>query len=118
MSGAYAVHKKIRNELEEYIKSQYFGKTPILLNEVGSQIDKEGILYQRPYIESSPAYRTVPEGIKNSVLPEWLKGYFQDLIDSNEEFMNRWNEYNSDNKNLDTNKLNLLNSIKFNTKAS
>ena len=43
MSGAYAVHKKIRNELEEYIKSQYFGKTPILLNEVGSQIDKEGI---------------------------------------------------------------------------
>ena len=82
MSGAYAVHKKIRNELEEYIKSQYFGKTPILLNEVGSQIDKEGILYQRPYIESSPAYRTVPEGIKNSVLPEWLKGYFQDLIEA------------------------------------
>ena len=80
MSGAYAVHKKLRNELEEYIKSQYFGKTPILLNEVGSQIDKEGILYQRPYIESSPAYRTVPEGIKNSVLPEWLRGYFQDLI--------------------------------------
>lgn len=29
-NGANSVHKQLRTELEDYIKSQYFGKSPLL----------------------------------------------------------------------------------------
>lgn len=44
--------------------------------------------------------------------------YFQDLIDSNEEFMKRWYDYNNYKNSLDIIKLKLLNRINFNSKAS
>ena len=72
-NGANSVHKQLRSELENYIKSQYFGKSPILLSAVCSHLDDEALLYQRPYIESSPAYRSCPGGIQKTQLPEWLK---------------------------------------------
>lgn len=59
-NGANSVHKQLRMELENYIKSQYFGKTPILLSALNNHIDDEGLLYQRPFIESSPAKRIIP----------------------------------------------------------
>ena len=52
-NGANAVHLQIRTALENYIKSQYFGKSPILLSALEGKLDQEGILYQKPYIESS-----------------------------------------------------------------
>ena len=30
-NGANSVHRQLRIELEDYIKSQYFGKSPLLL---------------------------------------------------------------------------------------
>ena len=73
-SGAYAVHRQLRLALENYIRSQYFGKSPLLLEAIGSKLDQEEILYQKPYIESSPAYMTEEQGItKSTVLPVWLK---------------------------------------------
>ena len=55
-NGANSVHKQLRTELEDYIKSQYFGKSPLLLSALSDHIDDEGLLYQKPFIESSPAY--------------------------------------------------------------
>lgn len=55
-NGANSIHKQLRSELEDYIKAQYFGKSPLLLSTVGSRLDEEGLLYQKPFIESSPAY--------------------------------------------------------------
>ena len=52
-NGANGVHLQLREALEDYIKSQYFGKSPILLSAVQNKLDQEGILYQKPYIESS-----------------------------------------------------------------
>lgn len=78
-NGANYVHKKLRYELENYIKSQYFGKSTLLLSALSDHIDDEGLLYQKPYIESSPAYVTVPNGLQNARLDEWLKQYFIDL---------------------------------------
>ena len=43
-NGANSVHKQLRTELENYIKSQYFGKSPILLSALNNQIDDEGLL--------------------------------------------------------------------------
>ena len=62
-NGANSVHKQLRSELENYIKSQYFGKSPILLSAVSSHLDDESLLYQKPYIESSPAYKSCQNGI-------------------------------------------------------
>ena len=75
-NGANSVHKQLRMELENYIKSQYFGKTPILLSALNNHIDDEGLLYQRPFIESSPAYVTVQNGIEKACLENWMKEYF------------------------------------------
>ena len=61
------------------IISQYFGKSQVLQQAVQPIIQKEGVLYRRPYIESSPAYQTVPKGIENAKLPIWMKEYFSEL---------------------------------------
>ena len=81
--GANEVHKYLKSELENYIKSQYFGKTPLLLSTVAAKLDAEGELYQQPYIESSPAYVSVQNGIDKADIPEWMRTYFKRLADAN-----------------------------------
>ena len=78
-NGANHVHQKLREELINYIKSQYFEKSPVLLSAVNDRIGKEGVLYKPPYIESSPAYVSVEDGISKSNLPDWLKEFFSEL---------------------------------------
>ena len=79
-NGANGVHLQLRKALEDYIKSQYFGKSPILLSALRGKLDQEGVLYQKPYVESSPSYQNAPDGIQRSAkLPDWLKGYFHAL---------------------------------------
>ena len=78
-SGANSVHKQLRTELEDYIKSQYFGKSPLLLSALSEHIDEEGLLYQKPFIESSPAYVTVQNGIETASIEPWMKDYFLQL---------------------------------------
>ena len=80
--GANYVHKQLRTELEDYIKSQYFGKSPILLSALSKHLDDEGLLYQKPFIESSPAYVTVQNGIEQASLFPWLKTYFKLLSEA------------------------------------
>ena len=78
-NGANSIHKQLRTELENYIKSQYFGKSPILLSVLNKHIDDEGLLYRKPFIESSPAYVTVQDGIETACLEDWMKDYFLKL---------------------------------------
>lgn len=78
-NGANSVHKQLRSELENYIKSQYFGKSSILLSAVSSHLDDESLLYQKPYIESSLAYKSYPNGIQKAELPDWLKKFMGEL---------------------------------------
>ena len=83
-NGANGVHLQLREALENYIKSQYFGKSPILLSALQGKLDQEGVLYQKPYVESSPAYKSVPNGIQaSSLIPDWLKWYFKSLSEAN-----------------------------------
>lgn len=74
--GAYYVHKQLRTELKNYICSQYFGKTPILLQALSAQLDQEGVLYRKPFLESSPAYQTRPSGMSTAEIPDWMKKFF------------------------------------------
>lgn len=81
-SGANFVHNQLRTELEDYIKSQYFGKSPLLLSAISSRLGEEGLLYQKPFIESSPAYKSKKDGIQYADLPEWMKVYFSELANA------------------------------------
>lgn len=81
-NGANSVHKQLRTELEDYIKSQYFGKSPLLLSALSNHIDDEGLLYQKPFIESSPAYVTVQNGIETASVEPWIKDYFLQLAEA------------------------------------
>lgn len=81
-SGANSIHLQLRTELENYIKSQYFGKTPVLLNAISPHLDDEGLLYQKPFIESSPAYKTTKDGLSTLDLPVWLRKFFQELAEA------------------------------------
>lgn len=81
-NSANSIHLRLRTELEDYIKAQYFGKSPLLLSAVSNQLDNEGVLYQKPYIESSPAYKSTTNGIQKSDLPDWQKNFFQKLSDA------------------------------------
>ena len=82
-NGANSIHKQLRTELENYIKSQYFGKSPLLLSALNVHIDDEGLLYQKPFVESSPAYVTVQNGIQSASIEPWLKDYFSKLAMAN-----------------------------------
>ena len=77
--NAHSVHRLLRMDLEDYIRTQYFGKSVLLRRAVEGQLDQKGVLYQEPYIESSPAYRTEPRGIGAAELPAWMKEYFTAL---------------------------------------
>ncbi len=81
-NGANSVHKQLRTELEDYIKSQYFGKSPLLLSAISPRLDDEGLLYQKPFIESSPAYKSKRDGIQDADLPGWMKAYFSKLANA------------------------------------
>lgn len=78
-NGANAIHKKLRIELENYIKTQYFGKSPILLDAVKDRLDEPGVLYQEPYIESSQAYKTRENGLDSLKLKDWKKKFFKEM---------------------------------------
>lgn len=81
--AANTIHKQLRTELENYIKAQYFEKSPLLLAALSNSLDKEGLLYQQPYIESSPAYKSLSNGICNLNLPPFLRKFFVKLSEEN-----------------------------------
>ena len=82
-NGANYVHKQLRIQLEDYIKSQYLGKSPIILSAISNHLDDEGLLYQKPFIESSPAYVTVPNGIATASIEPWMREFFVQLSKAN-----------------------------------
>lgn len=81
--GAYSVHRTLRDELIRYLKSQYLGKSEVLLKSCAEQMDTPGVLWTQPYIESSPAYEPRPHGISTANIPEKLKSFFEELIELN-----------------------------------
>ena len=73
------IHERLQEELSNYIKSQYFGRIPLLLNAVQDKLNKEGEIYKEPYIESSTSYKIKENGIDSIDIPNWLKSFFHRL---------------------------------------
>ena len=73
------IHERLQEELSNYIKSQYFGRIPLLLNAIQDKLNKEGEIYKEPYIESSTSYKMKENGIDSIDIPNWLKSFFHRL---------------------------------------
>lgn len=81
--AANKIQKTLLTELANYIKTQYFGKSPLLLSALSERLQEKDLLYKEPYIESSPAYKSVPNGFEKINLPDWLRKFFLRLVDAN-----------------------------------
>ena len=81
--GAYAVHEKLKRELQQYIQSQYLSKSPLLHESVSELMLEEGVLFQQPFIESSPAYLTIEDGISKCNIEGWKKEFLSKLANEN-----------------------------------
>ena len=83
-NSALFVYDSLCRELADYLKSQYFSKSPLLLNTIDKRLLEDGLLSKKPYIESTPAYLTVEDGIQKSTkLDSWLKEFFSELVSRN-----------------------------------
>ena len=66
-------HEALKRRLLDYILTAYFGKNDDLRLMCIDELEKQGILWQEPYIEANPSYLTVNDGIANSKLPKEIK---------------------------------------------
>lgn len=71
--GPHYVHQTLKNELIQYLKSQYLGNSEILLKACAEQMEEPGNLWTPPYIESSSAYESVENGIASANIPPMVK---------------------------------------------
>ena len=62
--SARNIHQTILSNLKTYLISQYFSKSEILAKAVPELLDKEKGLYRRPFIEATPSYQRVEDGIQ------------------------------------------------------
>lgn len=79
--GAHYVHAQLRGELINYLKSQYLGQCQVLLEACSSQMEKPGNLWAMPYIESSPGYESIVNGIATARIPQHLQSLFVELAE-------------------------------------
>lgn len=80
--GAHAVHAALLERLQDYLNSQYFGRSQVLLRGLKEKLDSRGGIFQDPYVESSQAYLESATGIAGSDIPENLKEFFRRLSEA------------------------------------
>lgn len=81
MNNIDNIHKQIRQNLEDYLKSQYFGKSKILLKIANERLDEDNLLWKEPYIESPPLYKSSESGFSKADIPENIKVIFKNLAE-------------------------------------
>ncbi|WP_163468185.1 DEAD/DEAH box helicase [Fusobacterium sp. IOR10] len=80
--GIENTHSALKNKLVDYITSQYLGENRLLLKACKKEINKPGVLFQKPFIEANPAYETKKNGIRESKsIPQEVKNILLDMMD-------------------------------------
>lgn len=77
--GAWGFHKALLRDLEGYLGAQYFSKSPILRKKVPEILASSGVIYQTPFVESSPAYQQEEKGISAANIPSTERAFLSDL---------------------------------------
>ena len=85
-NGVQQYYQTIRDRLMNYIKSDYLANSETLLLYADDILDKmcpEDInIAKEPYIETSPSYRKVTDGIKTAEIDENVKEVLLKLVDA------------------------------------
>ncbi|MFD3156731.1 DEAD/DEAH box helicase [Haloimpatiens sp. FM7330] len=81
--GIRKTHEKLKERLINYIKAQYFAENDLLLEATESILNKEGVLFQEPFIEATQNYKIEVEGFENADLDDNIKRYLDYLIKHN-----------------------------------
>lgn len=68
--GIRETHDVLKKRLTNYIKAQYFAENELLLEATEELLTKEGVLFQKPYIEATKNYKTIKNGFSNADLPD------------------------------------------------
>lgn len=75
-------HEAIKNRLLDYIETAYFGKNDDLREICKKELEKQGVMWNEPYIEANPAYKTIKNGIeKSSKIPVEIKIILNRMIE-------------------------------------
>ncbi len=72
--GASAVHRLMREELQNYIGSQYFGKTPLFFDAAKDKLRTKAF-FSRAVYRSTPAYKRVANGFETLATSDWTKPF-------------------------------------------
>nr|WP_290441080.1 DEAD/DEAH box helicase [Clostridium algidicarnis] len=68
--------------MSNYIKAQYFAENELLLEATEDLLNRNGVLFQEPYIEATKSYKVQNDGFISSDLPENIKKYLTLLADN------------------------------------
>ena len=65
--------ESLSKRIVDYIKTEYFGKSPELLACCDEALSQPGMLFQTPYLEATPSYKIDSKGLAEATsltLPE------------------------------------------------
>ena len=80
--GIKKTHELMKIRLTNYITSQYFGENQLLLDAADELLSREGTLFKNPYIESTPSYIKIEDGIAKSDIDDNIKAIFGELVEN------------------------------------
>src|SRR5574344_671012 len=79
--GIKKTQELMQERLVDYIKSQYFGENELLLGAANDLLSQEGGIFQKPFIESTPSYEKIEDGIAKADVSLDTKIFFEKLIE-------------------------------------
>jgi ATP-dependent helicase YprA (DUF1998 family) len=79
--GVYGTHNALKKKFVDYIRAQYLGENRLLLDACNNIFEKQGVLFQEPYIEANPAYKILENGIDQADIPLNIKKFLIELSD-------------------------------------
>ncbi len=79
--GVKSTYDTITNRLLNYINTEYLGKNNALRAACEKELQREGTVFQEPYIEANPAYFEVTDGLHKADLEEDVKKILLKMAD-------------------------------------
>ena len=77
--GVEAVKRELKKTIVDYVKTEYFGKAPELLARCNEELEADGVLFQEPYFEATPAYEIALDGIAKAEAPLAAKAFLSEM---------------------------------------
>ncbi len=71
--------EQMRRSLRDYIEATYHISDPILIRQRARLLDEQGVIYQRPYLESTPRYVTGETFLQCGVAKACIRSFLSGL---------------------------------------